>query len=324
MKVIVLLFLIALYPATQAQMVGWSEEEINLTEESQIGGTPGGWTTLDLDEVNSNAEILGILNFGMDYVAQKALDNLDIPPSNYEIAEILSVERQVVSGVNYRVHLKFENGLGTTVDAKFEVWVQTWTNTMKVTSWFYEFRTRDFDCWNDDVNDIDYSDHAEENELIAEEEWLNEEEVMPAVETVVSMDEVESNESIQNALDFGVAYVVDEGVKDGKIPDTTFEVVEIYRVWKKEVNGIKYKFHVMLDNGQGTTVKTIFVVLTKDAKNYKLVTCYKYSALKKLITDEPTDEKEAVDDNTNEVENEEENCECKPTEEAAESGDTGY
>jgi hypothetical protein len=301
MKVFLLLLLVASYPAIQAQMEVWSEEEMPTEEAAE--GTLGGWTTLDLDEVNNNEEILGICNFGADKVIEIAVEDRKIPEANYKIAEILSVERQTVQGFNYRVHCKIENGEGTTVDTTFVVWVKPWRNEMQLTTWEYDFKIKDFTCWDEDVNDTDYSDAAEEwIDFAEDEEGSSEEEVLPEGFTIMSEEEIDGNEVIQKALDIGVAHVVEEGVKDGKIPDSKFEVAEIYRAWKEEINGMKYKFHCLLDNGKGTTVKTIFIVLSQEWRYYFLVMCSKYTVWKDLDVIHATDDTDEEEEDTTDEE----------------------
>jgi hypothetical protein len=274
----------------------WSLGDNN-NEENQEGMV-GNWVEVDQDEINSNEEIQRICDFGVDYVVQKAVEKLNIPDSHYEIDEIISVKRQVVSGMNYEVHCKFGNGEGTTVDTTFVVWYQAWTNTMKVTTYSYDYKTRDFECWDQDVNDIDYSDEDGN----ANEEFLSEEEGMLEGYSVINLDEIEGNEVIQSVLDFGVDYVLQEGVKEGNLPDTEFDLVDIYRAWEKSVNGIKYRFHCSLDNGKGMTIRAIFTVLWKEEENSKLVTCYTFSVLKENKEEQSeTDEQESTDDSTNEV-----------------------
>jgi uncharacterized protein Veg len=247
------------------------EEEVEEEETNEESTLVGGWSDVDLSEVENDEQIQSLMNYGAEYVAQKAIDDNEIPDTAYEVAEIYSVQRQVVNGLNYRFEVKLDNGEGTTVNATYVVWYQASSNTREVTSWQYHSSVKELDCQDLDPNDIDYSDTVDDLN-----EESNEDDTITDDYSVVDESEVMDNEEIQNLLDLGVEAVLEGGRDDGKIPDTAFEVTEVYRVWRRNVDGIKYKFHVKLDNGEGLTVNTIFVVQKQEWSGRTKVTCSKY------------------------------------------------
>jgi hypothetical protein len=232
---------------------------------------PGGWTNLTLEEVNSDAEVQASLQHGINYVINKGVSSGKIPDSTYNITEIVSARKQVVNGINYEFHVKLSNDDGVKVDATFVVHCKN--GKRRVMSWDYDFKIQDTDCFAQDPNDVNYSDDEEstENCETGEEEAI----IIPAEYSVVSLDTIEDDEQIQWMLDFGADFVVNTAVNDHKVPDHVFEITDVYRVWKKEGNSTKHKFHVSLSDHNGTYLYAIFTVLPRGDKS--LVTCYKYT-----------------------------------------------
>lgn len=81
---------------------------------------------------------------------------------------------------------------------------------------------------------------------------------------------VETNETIRGAMNYGVQEVLKNGVNDSKIPDTPFSVATINSIGERIASNPFYRFDLILNNNEGTTVNTTFVVEVLRSGRYAL------------------------------------------------------
>jgi len=93
--------------------------------------TAGGWTDVSTTGLTSDPTFTKISNFGISQIGT-AIPSLD--GGNWEIAQIYSVQTQVVAGLNYKIQCQVKNAQGETQDVTMVVYFQPWTGALQLVS----------------------------------------------------------------------------------------------------------------------------------------------------------------------------------------------
>jgi len=118
MKTYALLLVLALFSVAFTQ-----EELVSESTELPEGILAGGWVPLNWAEAGENAEIVELLDFGLNYVLNEAFaEGFLSSEAGWELLEVDSLEAQVVDGTNYDFDVTIVDNAGEIADADFIVW----------------------------------------------------------------------------------------------------------------------------------------------------------------------------------------------------------
>lgn len=95
----------------------------------------GGWSTVDPQDAEKDEQLQEALKFGVEEFAKQATASGEIPAGEYQLGEVNGIEQQVVNGMNYRFDVNVVGNSGSTVRVILEVYSQSWSNTLKLTSY---------------------------------------------------------------------------------------------------------------------------------------------------------------------------------------------
>jgi len=76
----------------------------------------------------------------------------------------------------------------------------------------------------------------------------------------VDASEIENNHLIKELLTFGVDLLIEEGHKDGMIPDNDLVLQEIDSVETSSAGELRYRYHVVMGNKRGATLTAVYIV----------------------------------------------------------------
>jgi len=128
--------------------------------------------------------------------------------------------------------------------------------------------------------EVSFIEEAIPEEIILEEEFtelLTEEEgVLPGGYIPLNVTEASQDPQIQGFLYIGVQYVVQQGIQNGDIPNSFYQVSEIYSIESQVVTGVNYRFHVQLSDNQGNNANVTFVVNYQEETGQTEVTAYSF------------------------------------------------
>ena len=129
--------------------------------------TPGGWSLVPEDEVDSSPAIQHALTFGVSHVIEEGVHKGDLPNADYDITEIFLVLRQVVNGLNYRFEVLIESEKGDIFRVKCDVYSPP-AGELSLTQ--YKYGSPDDESWGSD-NTGEFEFLPEEVYFAEENEW---------------------------------------------------------------------------------------------------------------------------------------------------------
>ncbi len=101
-----------------------------LTFVCALAGVPGGAVQQDAEKLMAfNPSIKEYLDFGVEQFVQQSNDFTGLT-----LQKVNTVSTQVVAGINYKYNVDMVNAEGKVVNVDLTVFVQTWTNTKRLTS----------------------------------------------------------------------------------------------------------------------------------------------------------------------------------------------
>ncbi len=94
--------------------------------------TVGGWKTLSGEQlsITENKGLASAIQVAMETLSADAL----FAGKGWAIQRIISVQTQVVAGLNYKINVQLINAQGQSQKMEFVVYSQPWTNTFTLTS----------------------------------------------------------------------------------------------------------------------------------------------------------------------------------------------
>jgi len=151
----------------------------------QIASIQAEYTVIDPKDYDDNKEIQDCLNFGGQYIIEKAVDKDVIPKGDYEIKNITKIEEnRLVNGADYRFYIDIVSEEGVNVNGNFTCYYKYKTGEMKVVSYHYDYHYPS-DLKNEEGEEFCWENYEFENNEespIVNEEWLNEEEVIVVIQ----------------------------------------------------------------------------------------------------------------------------------------------
>jgi len=84
--------------------------------------------------------------------------------------------------------------------------------------------------------------------------------------TPLNITEASKDPQIKGFLYIGVQYVVQQGIQNDDIPNSFYQISEIYSIETQETEGVNYRFYVGLSDNKQNNVNITFVVNYQDGK----------------------------------------------------------
>jgi len=238
---------------------------------SQNQADDGIWNPLTPAQVDGSDTIKNALVFGVGRVITNAVQAGDIPDTSYDVSGIYTVHQEEAQATNYRFEVQVTGADGTIRRIKCDVNVNgsqqrllrsrngpesdtRWDQTIQFGA--FQFRPQSVyvpaqpETPTAPVEEPTTTPPAEEPTTPAEE---------PATTTpleaevwnLVDPNEVDTNDEIQRAMMHGISSVVDLAVQNNSMPDSNYDVVGIYSVYKQESPATNYRFEVQVMSDEG-------------------------------------------------------------------------
>jgi len=100
---------------------------------SNAQSTPGGYTPIKFNP--NNQHLVDILDYGVDQAIPKAIAAGQISKGDWSWTNVISVQNQVVAGMNFDFIVDIEDGSGDTARLNVIVFVAPGGKTMSLSSW---------------------------------------------------------------------------------------------------------------------------------------------------------------------------------------------
>jgi len=100
---------------------------------SSAQSTPGGYTPIKWNP--NNKQLVAILNFGVDQAVPQAIAAGQISKGKWNWTNVLSVQNQVVAGLNFDFIVEIADGNGNTARLNVIVFVAPGGKAMSLSSW---------------------------------------------------------------------------------------------------------------------------------------------------------------------------------------------
>ncbi len=195
-------------------------------------GTPGGWTPVKFDP--SNQQMVSALNYGVSQAIPKAIAAGEISNGIWNYTNVISVQEQVVAGMNYDFIVDIADDSGDTARLNVIVFVSTDGKTMNLTNW-----------------DIFMLQSAQATPQASSQGT-------PGGYSPIQWDA--NNEELVSILDFGVDEAIPEAIAAGKIADGNWNWTKVNSVQEQVVAGTNYMFNVDIADETGDTASMNVIV----------------------------------------------------------------
>ena len=248
-------FIIYYQPATNSKVV--TSYSLYVLPHSVTPVQAGGYIPVSPLNIQKSAVIISLAGFGGEYVIQQAIaaGKLAKSSSKFTVSKINSVYQQVVNGMNYKYDVTLKNSdKSITVNTAFVVYYQPATNTKTVTTYSLYVLPHIVD---------------------------------PASAggyTVIASADIKKNAIIQSLANFGGQYIIQQAIarKDLAVANSKFSVSQINSVHQQVVNGINYKYDIVLTNSsKKTVISAVFFIYYQPSTKTKEVTSFSYNILNK-------------------------------------------
>jgi len=100
---------------------------------SNAQGTPGGYTPIKFNP--NNKQLVTILDYGVEQAVPKAIAAGQISKGKWNWTNVLSVQNQVVAGMNFDFIVDIADGNGDTARLNVIVFVAPGGKTMSLSNW---------------------------------------------------------------------------------------------------------------------------------------------------------------------------------------------
>ena len=100
---------------------------------SHAQSTPGGYTHIKWNPANQ--QLVDILDYGVDQAVPKAIAAGQISEGNWAWTNVISVQNQVVAGMNFDFIVDIADGSGDTARINVIVFVAPGGTTMSLSNW---------------------------------------------------------------------------------------------------------------------------------------------------------------------------------------------
>lgn len=210
---------------------------------AQVDTSQPPFIQLTQGEIDNNALVNELLQYGLDYNFQKASQKYGISTAGITITAINSVyEQQLTGKTNYQFDVDAKSADGTTMNAQYTVQYRPRTGEKIVSLWNYHINFKSHSN-PDNTDNNENTDNDASYVLISEQEILN-------------------NTLSLNLLKYGVTYNFQKAHEKYGVPDTNLEVTRIHSVEKQDLGyKVNYRFNeVHADNNDGTTMVTNFTI----------------------------------------------------------------
>ena len=235
---------------------------------------PGGYSQVSATDIQKNANIQSLAQYGAQNIVQQALAAGKLPNSNtnFKLTKINSVYQQVVNGINYRFDVTLTNSdNGVIINAVFTINYQASSKARQILSSTYQIPT--YSLRPTSAAPAPVSTTATVTPVSAQPQ------AQVGGYSLVSAKDVQNSAVIQELAAFGAKNITQQAAAAKKLPtsNVNFTVSKINSVYQQVVNGINYKFNVTLTNSDGITINANFVIYYQASTNTRLITSSSYS-----------------------------------------------
>jgi len=233
---------------------------VNVTTQTTISNSiipvEGLYVQLNSTQITQSTLIPTVLQYGVQQVINIGIQQNQIPASSFSISAIQSVYQQtVIQGQFYQCYIRLTNGAGATMLTNFTVFYQTSTNQTILSQYSYNIQVTTT--------------------------FTNQESVTPPADAnyqPLTVKDIEQSKDIQMVINFGVQNVIQQGIKDQKVPEAQYQVTQITKAFDQEVDtGLFYKFQVLLQNEAGVLVQALFTVYVGFSDGNQVLAAYTYT-----------------------------------------------
>ena len=245
---------------------------------------PGGYSKVSATDIQNNANIQSLAQYGANNIVQQALAAGKLPNSNtnFKVTKINSVYQQVVNGINYKFNVTLTNSdNGVIINAIFTVYFQASTNTRQITASSYAIPTYSLGATTAAPAPAPASTSG--SSPVSTTATVTPVSAQPQPQaggySLVSATDVQKSAIIQDLAAFGAKNISQQAAASKKLPtsNANFAVSKINSVYQQVVNGINYKFDVTLTNSDGITINANFVIYYQASTKTRLITSSSYS-----------------------------------------------
>lgn len=215
------------------------------TINSIVSSPPGEYAPVEAINGTYSEEIQELCNFGAQYIAKEATLNGDFPSGKYTVSQIHKIEERVANGYSYKFNIELSNGKDLIVPLTYVVYYNQWTNVKEVTSYTVK------------------SNEDEEDGYIQ-----------------LSMGYIDNDKGIEDLLNYGAQYVIQEAILKRRLPDNEFTIIKVFSCQRKITNGANYKYAVGLTNLEGLYVKVHYNIYSQPWTKTQKITYYDYEITK--------------------------------------------
>jgi len=223
------------------------------------------YTDMDLDEVREDELMQTILNFGANQVANKVIEKEGLAASKYIVIRIGSVRRQVLNdGKRYRFDVTLENNENIKITTVFVVFCQDFTEKLTFITYSYS---------------IKYDPNLTPPARLPTGTQI------PTGYSAVDPSNVKSSSEVKVVYNYGYQEILAIINKQGRLKGapSTYEVSEVYTIFRKISTGIYYKFDMMITNNGGVTILTNFTVFYKPGTGEFKIDSYSYNVNNQVV-----------------------------------------
>jgi len=206
---------------------------------SSAQGTPGGYTPIQWDP--SNQQLVNALNYGVNQAVPKAIAAGQISNGKWNWTNVISVQEQVVAGMNYDFIVDIADGNGDTARLNVIVFVAPGGKTMSLSNWAI------FMLQSQSQSQQPQASQATQG-------------TQGAAGGYTPIQWNPNNEELVSLLDYGVEEAVPEAIAAGKIAKGQWNWTKVNSVQAQVVAGMNYMFNVDIADGTGDVASMNVIV----------------------------------------------------------------
>lgn len=225
------------------------------TSYMMVSAQRGDWLSLDVDQLNIDPNLRDIMNFGVQYVITKGLNDGPLNSgSNYYLDNVDSIETQLARGTKYRFTVQLLSEWNEQATVRFAVFDQPWSKTRKVTSYTF--------------TDVQGRPTGAEEEEVLDGSWFT-----------IDQYNQDADQDWMRAFNITISDVLAEGVQNGQLLEGgRYKLFWFHSVKGQVVDGMNYRYNVELEGDQGWGVTVIFSVYESAEDDNKIeVTDYLFT-----------------------------------------------
>jgi hypothetical protein len=241
-----------------------------------------GYTLLDAEEAENDAQVTAAFHWGNEAVINKGYTQKKIPVSEYDLTEWTSAKyKKWNNGITYKFEALLLGANYVHLQEKFSVYMKYATQDFSLAAYWYRASNITKDSWNNGNNNDNSTDTGNNSTDTGNNSTNDTNTTVPTNPiawpvgyTDLSQNDLANNQAANAALLWGVNALIQKGISQNKIPAASpdYSITHfIGAAFIKTSYGVKYLFYTNLTNALNYKVDAnITITYTTSTKAYKL------------------------------------------------------